>query len=242
MKKSFPYPVIVILLMAFPALGASEGAEVVGAEVTDEASPPRPDSPTVEEADDPEARTEEHSVDDVGIAGGYPGRQVEGRVAAKTGIQHLTSDLGFTSVSYFYRMECPTGWAGDICRSAVRQIIYIMQPPPGMPVADAIQIPGVEPVYSYWPPVTGYRDGSVLPETLITWPVPAEDANYDLKVNILDMIFIRNRIGHDPASGDNWKADVISDGVIDILDMLLVRYYLNESFEGRTWHPYAYPW
>jgi len=37
------------------------------------------------------------------------------------------------------------------------------------------------------------------------------------------MIFIRNRLSNDPASGDNWQADVNEDGTINILDMIVVR-------------------
>jgi len=40
------------------------------------------------------------------------------------------------------------------------------------------------------------------------------DANGDCVVNILDMISIRNRLGEDPSSGDNWRADVTENGFI----------------------------
>jgi hypothetical protein len=242
MKNSLRYPVSLVVLLAFLTLGASEGAEVGDADLTVEAAPPRSDSPTVEEPDDPEARTEESSVNGVSTAEVWPGRQVEGRVAARDGVGSLTSK-GFTLVTYFYRLECDSGYMGDICRSRpIHQIIYIWQPPPGTSVADAIAIVGVQPVYEYQPPGAFSNDGSVPPERMITWPLPSADANYDLKINILDMIFVRNRLGQDPESGDNWKADVHPDGSIDILDMLLVRYYLNNNFEGRTWYPDEYPW
>lgn len=61
----------------------------------------------------------------------------------------------------------------------------------------------------------------------IRWrPIPG-DANLDCKVDILDMIYIRNRLNQDPESGSNWTADVNNDGKINILDMILVRNHLN---------------
>ncbi len=49
------------------------------------------------------------------------------------------------------------------------------------------------------------------------------DVNGDCVVNILDLLYVRNRLGMDPASGDNRRADINRDGVINILDLLLVR-------------------
>ena len=49
------------------------------------------------------------------------------------------------------------------------------------------------------------------------------DANEDCYVNILDMIFVRNRLGQDVDTGDNWRADVNWDGRINILDLIFVR-------------------
>ena len=62
----------------------------------------------------------------------------------------------------------------------------------------------------------------------IYWPYPPseacpEDAGGDGYVNILDMIYIRNRLGQPVETGDNWKADVNRDGRINVLDMLRVR-------------------
>jgi len=54
-----------------------------------------------------------------------------------------------------------------------------------------------------------------------------EDANGDGRVNILDMILVRNLLNQDPFSGDNWKADVNRDGRINILDLIYVRNHIH---------------
>ena len=58
------------------------------------------------------------------------------------------------------------------------------------------------------------------------WPVLG-DANLDCQVNILDLIFIRNKLNQDPASGNNWQANVNGDAAINILDLIYVRNRLN---------------
>jgi len=57
------------------------------------------------------------------------------------------------------------------------------------------------------------------------------DANDDCTVNILDLLWVRNRMLNDPATGDNWKADVNNDGKINILDLLAVRNNLMATCE-----------
>jgi len=58
------------------------------------------------------------------------------------------------------------------------------------------------------------------------WPIDG-DSNMDCRVNILDLIFIRNKLNLDVATGDNWKADVNEDNRINILDLIFVRNKLN---------------
>jgi len=58
------------------------------------------------------------------------------------------------------------------------------------------------------------------------WPIPG-DVNGDCKVNVLDLIFVRNRLNTSISSGDNWLADVNSDGKINVLDLIYVRNRLN---------------
>jgi len=54
------------------------------------------------------------------------------------------------------------------------------------------------------------------------------DVNGDARVNVLDMIAVRNKINNDFEIGDNWMGDVNEDGSINILDMIYVRNNLNE--------------
>jgi len=62
----------------------------------------------------------------------------------------------------------------------------------------------------------------------LAWPIEG-DANGDCRVNILDLIFIRNKLNQDVNTGDNWKADVNEDTRINILDLIFVRNKLNTS-------------
>jgi len=67
-------------------------------------------------------------------------------------------------------------------------------------------------------------------EPAIYWPLPwpiEGDANMDCRVNILDLIFIRNKLNQPAGTGDNWKADVNQDTRINILDLIFVRNKLN---------------
>jgi hypothetical protein len=53
------------------------------------------------------------------------------------------------------------------------------------------------------------------------------DANGDCRVNVLDLIFVRNRLNQDVGTADNWQADVNTDGKINVLDLIYVRNRLN---------------
>ena len=56
------------------------------------------------------------------------------------------------------------------------------------------------------------------------------DINMDCKVNVLDLIKVRNCLREeDPDSGDCWRADVNRDGKINILDLIAVRNNLGTS-------------
>ena len=62
------------------------------------------------------------------------------------------------------------------------------------------------------------------------WPI-AGDANRDFTVNILDLIFVRNRLNLLPADNDNIFADVNVDGKINILDLITLRNRINTSWQ-----------
>jgi len=50
------------------------------------------------------------------------------------------------------------------------------------------------------------------------------DVNYDGRVNVLDLILVRNSLGRDPASSiEARKADVNADGAVNVQDMIMVR-------------------
>jgi len=55
------------------------------------------------------------------------------------------------------------------------------------------------------------------------------DANLDCRTNVLDLIFIRNRLGQSITSGSNWQADVNQDTKINVLDLIFVRNKLGSS-------------
>jgi len=57
---------------------------------------------------------------------------------------------------------------------------------------------------------------------------PSSDVNSDGKVNVLDLIFVRNNMGRDPMSEDSAaRSDANADGKVNILDLLTVRNDLN---------------
>jgi len=49
------------------------------------------------------------------------------------------------------------------------------------------------------------------------------DTNRDCKINVLDLIFVRNRLNQDVSVSDNWRADVNADGKINIIDLIVIR-------------------
>ena len=60
------------------------------------------------------------------------------------------------------------------------------------------------------------------------WPITG-DCTRDCRVNILDLIFIRNRLNQAVTTGDNIFADVTKDTRINILDLIAVRNKLNTT-------------
>ena len=71
--------------------------------------------------------------------------------------------------------------------------------------------------------IDGNSDGSPVVDIGAYEYLPG-DMNYDGKVNILDLIFIRNNLGRDPAASPAARrADVNNDSRVDILDLLAAR-------------------
>jgi len=58
------------------------------------------------------------------------------------------------------------------------------------------------------------------------------DVTMDCRVDILDLVFVRNKQRQDVYSGDNWRADLNGDSKIDILDLIFVRNHLNTSCDN----------
>jgi len=55
------------------------------------------------------------------------------------------------------------------------------------------------------------------------------DVNGDCRVNVLDLILVRNKLGQDASTGDNWKVDVNGDGRINVLDLITARNNLGKN-------------
>ena len=63
------------------------------------------------------------------------------------------------------------------------------------------------------------------------WPISC-DVNRDCKVNILDLISVRNKLNQPVSTADNVFADVnmpVPDNKINILDLIAVRNKLNTT-------------
>ncbi|HUS58908.1 MAG TPA: Ig-like domain-containing protein, partial [Planctomycetota bacterium] len=54
------------------------------------------------------------------------------------------------------------------------------------------------------------------------------DSTMDCKIDILDLIFVRNRLNQSASSANNWQADVNDDGKINVLDLIAIRNRLNQ--------------
>ena len=59
---------------------------------------------------------------------------------------------------------------------------------------------------------------------------PPGDANWDGATNILDLIFIRNRLGQNVGTGHNWQTDMTGDGSIDLI-------YVRNRLNGTCTYP-----
>ena len=76
--------------------------------------------------------------------------------------------------------------------------------------------------------IDGNRDGCATVDMGAYEYLPG-DVNYDGKVNILDLIFVRNSLGRDPASSPAArKADLNNDGKVNVLDIITARNGLQQ--------------
>jgi hypothetical protein len=116
--------------------------------------------------------------------------------------------------------------------------------PAGMSVSEAISLVGgrffpevtwVTHVYPYNPYYVYFRESCYTDPGEPWYWLSAEDPNYDGRTNILDLVFIRNRTGQDPSSGDNWQADLNHDGEINIRDMIRAFNHFNEDWRDWAW-------
>ena len=111
---------------------------------------------------------------------------------------------------------------------------------PGSPCIDAgtndIDDPDTEPIEEL--PETdldglprimdGDADGTAIVDMGAYEFLPG-DVNYDGKLNVLDLLLVRNSLGKDPASDPAARrADVNADGKVDIMDLIAVRNLVSE--------------
>ena len=155
-------------------------------------------------------------------------------------IMWLEDELGFEVIASVWRYDCHICDL-DVCPAPPgRAVIIIWRLPPGLSADDALQLTSEQAPegifqkkvftytpYHFWPP------DFPCPASPVFWPF-MEDANYDCAVNILDMLFIRDRVGEDVSTANNWQADVNKDGEINILDIISVRNRLSETCEDHV--------
>ncbi|HUW33446.1 MAG TPA: dockerin type I repeat-containing protein, partial [Planctomycetota bacterium] len=86
-----------------------------------------------------------------------------------------------------------------------------------VPVRTEMDIGGVDRL------LDGNFDGTAIIDIGAFEYLPG-DANYDGKINIMDLILIWGNVGKDPTSGAlTQRADVNGDGVVNLEDMILAR-------------------
>jgi|GEM_PF-5460982 len=107
--------------------------------------------------------------------------------------------------------------------------------PPGASVAQAVELaqtlPGIAGAYAVSPHIAGLDPFAdvIYGDYFFMWPTPG-DPNHDGRIDLLDMIFVRNRFGASVASGDAWAADVNGDGAVNILDVIGVRNHMGANY------------
>jgi hypothetical protein len=124
----------------------------------------------------------------------------------------VTWDTSFDTYGYVrYKLTTGTEWTEtETARTATHGHMLTGLAPESTYVIEAVNNGQAEAPIFY-------------PEGL---PIPG-DANMDCKVNVLDLIFVRNRLNKSIESGQNWQANVNQDSKINVLDLIYVRNRLN---------------
>jgi len=76
-------------------------------------------------------------------------------------------------------------------------------------------------------PTPGVRMAAAESSPAFMSRVPA-DSTLDCVVNVLDLIYVRNALGKDVESGENWRSDINNDGKVNVLDLIAVRNSLGQ--------------
>jgi len=101
-----------------------------------------------------------------------------------------------------------------------------VSPPVGLSTTHVITVDGLDPALNYKFRILNNEFESTVAYHPLPWPTPG-DSNFDCRVNILDLIAIRNKLNLSAGDDDNWKYDMNRDGRINILDLIHVRNHLN---------------
>ena len=94
-------------------------------------------------------------------------------------------------------------------------------PTPGVNVTHASSEPFTFDALSCVP-TPGVRVAAAESSPAFMSRVPG-DSTLDCVVNVLDLIYVRNALGKDVDSGENWRSDVNNDGKVNVLDLIAVR-------------------
>ena len=176
-------------------------------------------------ASDEEALVVENSV----VAGGRGSVVVEGAAMLAWGPGNIDADPLFVDPGHWDDAGTPDDRSDDTfipgdyhllpgspCIDAGRNDVDNPDTPEieTLPATDISGLPRV---------IDGDLDGTATVDIGAYEYLPG-DVNYDGKVNVLDLLLVRNSLGRDPASSiEARKADVNADGAVNVEDLITVR-------------------